>query len=292
MAVLERRDVTLVYDDSGPADGPAIVLLHGLSMSRQTWARFVPDLEKRFRVLRLDQRGHGESSHAKGTYVLDTYLADTVAFIEEVVRGPSFLVGHSLGGVIAHGVAQTRPDLVTGVLLEDPPLYVVDRMREAEQQRGDASSVAAMFPLMQQLCRDMQGRSAPVEEWVSVVGAVPALNRAGSMVDVIGADAARAMAEAFSRLDPEIFTPAIDGSAISGNLDLSKRLLCPAVVLRADPALGPAFSEADEARFLDVNPTARVVVFDGASHAIHDEQPERFLRELLDATSAEQVSSS
>jgi pimeloyl-ACP methyl ester carboxylesterase len=280
MPTFERDGVTLAYDDSGASDAPAMVFLHGLSMARTTWARFLPDLEERFRVVLLDQRGHGESSHAPGTYVLDTYVADTVALLTDVVRGPSVVVGHSLGGVIAHGIAQTRPDLVRSVLLEDPPLYVVDRMRDGVA-RGEASSVATMFPIMQNLCREMQGRNAPVDEYVAMVGGVPALNGAGTMADVIGPDGTRAMAEAFSRLDPEIFTPAIDGSAISGTPDLSRRLECPVVVLRADPALGPAFSAQDEERFLRTNPHARVVVFEGASHAIHDEQPGRFLDELF-----------
>jgi pimeloyl-ACP methyl ester carboxylesterase len=286
MAIFERDGISLAYDDTGASDLPAIVFLHGLSMARSSWARFVPDLEGRFRVLQLDQRGHGESSHAPGTYVLDSYLADTVAFLEDVVADPAVLVGHSLGGVIAHGIAQQRPDLVRAVLLEDPPLYVVERMRAEQQSREQASSVAAFFPVMQQLTREMQGRSASIEEYEAMVGGVPALNGAGTMADVLGPDGTRAMAESFSRLDPDIFTAAIEGSAISGQPDLSIPLECPAVVLRADPALGPAFSTDDEARFLQTNPLARVVVVEGASHAIHDEQPARFLDELAALTAS------
>ena len=52
-------------------------------------------------------------------------------------------------------------------------------------------------------------------------------------------------------------------------------------VLRAEPAMGAAFTAADEARFLEVNPTATVVLIAGTSHAIHDEEPEHFTAELL-----------
>lgn len=277
MERFERDGLSLRFDDDG--SGPAIVLLHGLSLSRRTWDGLVPDLMGRFRVVRLDQRGHGESSHAPGTYVLDTYLADTVAFLEEIVRAPSILVGHSLGGVIAHGVAQTRPDLVRGALLEDPPLYVAERMR-AGLTRDEASPVAQMFPVMQQLCRDMQSRDAPPAEWAAILRATPALNGRGTMAGVLGPQGTDAMAEAFSRLDPEIFTQAIDATAISGAPELSEPLPCPAVVLRADPALGAAFTPDDEDRFLRTNPHARVVVAEGASHQIHDEQPARFLDEF------------
>ena len=282
MATFEGHGISLGYDDTGA--GPAITFLHGLSMSRATWGRFLPDLEARFRVLRLDQRGHGESSHA-GDYTLDSYIADAVAFLEGVVGEPSMLVGHSLGGVVAHGVAQSRPDLVRSVLLEDPPLYVAERLASG-LDRDEASPIATFFPLMQQLCRDMQARGAAVDEYEAMLAAVPSLTGAGTMADAVGPEAVRAMGEAFSQLDPEVFTPAIDGSAISGKPDLSASLACPAVVLRADPKLGPAFSAEDEARFLQTNQNARVVEFEGASHAIHDEQPARFLEELLALTAS------
>jgi hypothetical protein len=77
MARFDCDGVLLDYDDDG--SGPPIVLLHGLSLSRRTWDRFLPDLERQYRVVRLDQRGHGTSSHA-GSYVLDSYLDDTVTF--------------------------------------------------------------------------------------------------------------------------------------------------------------------------------------------------------------------
>ncbi len=277
MSSFDRDGLTLSYDDEG--SGPPIVFLHGLSMSRRTWERFVPSLQERFRVVRLDQRGHGESSHAPGTYALDTYLADTVGFLEEVVGERSILVGHSLGGVIAHGIAQLRADLVTSVLLEDPPLYVMARVNDGAT-RSEASSVASMFPVMQQLSRDMQARNAPIEEWVAMLGGIPSLNGRGTMADVIGPEATYAMGEAFSQLDPEIFTPAISGEAITGRPDLNKKLDRPVVVMRADPALGPAFTAEDEELFVTTNPQARVVLVEGASHQLHDEKPARFLDEL------------
>jgi pimeloyl-ACP methyl ester carboxylesterase len=207
--------------------------------------------------------------------------------------GVGFVVGHMLGNLqvflgptkfnaYAHFLRSLGELLwiVRGVLLEDPPLYVPDRVRSG-LAREEASSVAQMFPLLQQLARDMQARNAALDEWVGILEGAPALSGRGSIADVLGPAGVRAMAEAFSRLDPEIFTPAIEGAAISGGgADLSEPLACPAVVLRADPALGPAFTASDEERFLRTNPHARVVLVEGASHQIHDEQPDRFRDEL------------
>jgi pimeloyl-ACP methyl ester carboxylesterase len=73
-----------------------------------------------------------------------------------------------------------------------------------------------------------------------------------------------------------VFTPAIDGTALAG-AQPDVPLPCPVAVLRADPALGAAFTADDEARFLATNPHAAVESVEGASHAIHDEQPDRVL---------------
>ena len=89
---------------------------------------------------------------------------------------------------------------------------------------------------------------------------------------------------AVADLDPEVFTPAIEGSALEGaRPDLPVN--CPAWVLRADPSLGAAFTPDDEALFMATNPGATVEVVQGASHAIHDEQPDHVLaviRRFLD----------
>jgi len=96
---------------------------------------------------------------------------------------------------------------------------------------------------------------------------------------VLGQDGAVAHARAWAGLDPEVFTPAIDGTALLG-VDLERRIDRPVQVLRADPAHGPAFTQEHAEAFALVNPDATITLVDGASHAIHDEQPERYGAEL------------
>src|SRR5438132_3149693 len=266
MAQFERDGVTLAYDDTGEDDLTPVVMLHGLSSARSTWAHLVSSLGGEHRLLVLDHRGHGQSSHAPGTYDLGHYGPDTIAFCEQVVARPAFLVGHSLGGVVAAYVGRERPGLVRGVLLEDPPLY---RGGPAEAATG----VAAFFPVMRQMLREMHDRHAPAEDYEAMLRSATALNGAGTMADVLGPAGTGAQARAWADLDPEVFTPAIEGSALEGaRPDLPVN--CPAWVLRADPSLGAAFTPDDEALFMATNPGATVEVVQGASHAIHDEQPD------------------
>lgn len=266
-------EIDLRYDEVA-GEGVPVVLLHGLSSARTTWHRLVPALGGR-RVLALDQRGHNESDHAPGTYDLGHYTADAIAFCEQIVGEPSVLVGHSLGGVVAFVVARTRPNLTRAVLLEDPPLYRGD----STEPDGAPSGVAAFFPAMRQMLRDMHQRDAPLEDYVATLRNVPAMNGQGSLADVLGEEGTLGYAHAWRGLDPEVFTPAIEGGAISGAHG-DTPLTVPCVVVRADPNLGAAFDEDDAARFARVNPAARIVVAVGASHAVHDEQPDLVRDEL------------
>jgi pimeloyl-ACP methyl ester carboxylesterase len=270
MARFEHDAVALAYDDTGGAGLGPVVMLHGLSSARSTWAPLVSALAGEHRLLALDHRGHGDSSHAPGTYDLRHYGPDAIAFCEQVVGQPAVLVGHSLGGVVAAYAARERPDLVRGVLLEDPPLY------RGTPTDTAPSGVAAFFPALRQMLRDMSERKAGPEEYEAMLRSAPAMNGRGTMAEVLGPDGTRAHARAWASVDPEVFTPAIDGHALEG-ADPDAALKCPAWVLRADPALGAAFTGEDEAAFLATNPGATVEVVEGASHAIHDEQPERVL---------------
>jgi len=265
--------IEIGYDDSGGAEREAVVLLHGLGSARSTWDPIVPALTNQWRVLAFDQRGHGESSHAPDTYTLEHYVPDAIAFCESVAAHPAVLVGHSLGGVVAASVARIRPDLVRGLLLADPPMY------RGESGETDGNPFLAVFALLHQLVSDMQARQARLEEYERLLRSSPSPNRAGSFADVLGVRGTRARARALASLDPDVFLAAVDGSGLAG-AQPDAALRGPILVLRADPALGPAFTVEHEARFRSTNPHADVQVIHGASHFIHDEQPERFLLKL------------
>ena len=118
---VQNGDVSLNVMIDGDDDAPPLLLMHGILGCAETWNWMVPRVADRFRVLRLDFRGHGDSDRAPGEYQMASYVSDAVAVCEQVAGAPVAVVGHSLGGATAAGLAQTRPDLVRGAVLEDAP---------------------------------------------------------------------------------------------------------------------------------------------------------------------------
>ena len=109
---------------------PALLLLHGTGDSGECWGPFVARLRTTpgltdLAVTTPDLPAHGGRRAEPGhTVAWPDLLAEAVAHAEDLVAGsghPIVVGGHSLGATIALGVAATRPDLVAGLFLEDPP---------------------------------------------------------------------------------------------------------------------------------------------------------------------------
>jgi len=69
---------------TGRADGPAVVLSNSLGSTHRMWDGQLADLEQRFRVIRYDTRGHGDSPVPLGPYGIDDLADDLVALLDRL----------------------------------------------------------------------------------------------------------------------------------------------------------------------------------------------------------------
>lgn len=121
MPYFQHRDVTLFYTSQGT--GLPLLLLHGWACDSHDWSFQIPFLLKlNFRVIALDQRGHGRSSAPStvDSYSLRTFADDAVALLQHLQTGPVILVGHSMGSVIASIFAAEYPEAVQALVLVHP----------------------------------------------------------------------------------------------------------------------------------------------------------------------------
>jgi 3-oxoadipate enol-lactonase/4-carboxymuconolactone decarboxylase len=96
----------------GPADAPAVLLLGSLGSTVDMWEPQVAALAQRFRVVRCDSRGHGQSPVPAGPYSLDDLVDDVVALLDRLAITAASVVGLSLGGMIALRLAAREPERV------------------------------------------------------------------------------------------------------------------------------------------------------------------------------------
>jgi len=269
---VQNSDISLAASVHGDAAAPPVLLLHGLSSSRDTWDEAVLRLADKFQMWTIDLRGHGHSEHSD-SYVLGDYVTDAAAALDVIGR-PTIVVGHSLGAVIAGALGQASHPLVRAVFLEDPPWYMGER---SEWEKGIFRTV---FPILRDQQIEMQERSAPLTEWIDVSTSAPS-PKGGVFADHVSSRHVMATASARMRHDPLAWDAAINHDVFA-ELVADDPIAVPLKLVRADPTLGPAFMAEHVDRFLASNPHADIVEYGGAPHGIHasNEHAERFLDDL------------
>jgi len=100
--------------------GPPLVLVHGSMNNHETsWEAIKGLLSPRFTVCAMDRRGRGQTTAPKDRGMEEEF-GDVAALIEAVGQ-PAFLLGHSFGAHCAMGGAAVRPELVSKLVLYEPP---------------------------------------------------------------------------------------------------------------------------------------------------------------------------
>lgn len=112
--------INMTYMVSGPEDGVPIILIHGATDSRLSWAQIVPALADTYRVYVPELRGHGKTDKPDGVdgkYTVAEHTADIIAFMDAVGIEKANIAGHSLGSMIAQNLAIDAADKVTTITL-------------------------------------------------------------------------------------------------------------------------------------------------------------------------------
>ena len=119
--VVQVDGLNIHYKDTGPKDAPVVLLLHGFGSSLQTWDVWAAQLETQYRVIRLDLPGFGLT----GPSPLHDYseagdLATLTHFVDKLGVASFSIIGHSMGGKMAWGLAAADPDRVKALVLMAP----------------------------------------------------------------------------------------------------------------------------------------------------------------------------
>lgn len=115
---LRGRPPVWAYEARGPANAPALMLLHGLGASGAlNWFPVFEVLNKHFRVIAPDHRGHGRTPSGTERFSLDASAGDALALADALGLDRFLVVGYSMGGPIAQLMWRAQPQRVNGLVL-------------------------------------------------------------------------------------------------------------------------------------------------------------------------------
>src|SRR5712691_75158 len=238
---------------------PAVLLLHGLGVGGSVWQSFARRLLPHLAAVAPDLRGHGQSDAPDSGYAPTDYAIDLLELIQAQLRPPVPVVGHSLGALVAMAMAELRPDLVSWLVLLDPPL-------DPDLPNSEVPSVYRL-------------RHAPAGELEAyLLGRNPG---GGPLL-------AQSLAKLFRQASDAAFQAMLDPSDVEGGRPprtagaARKEIKNPVLVIQADPAHGGILGDAAARQFVNSLPNGKLVKINGATHAVHASHPAEVARAILD----------
>jgi pimeloyl-ACP methyl ester carboxylesterase len=266
---LELHGHRVTYRRAGT--GPALVLLHGITSSSATWDKVIGPLAKRFTVIAPDLLGHGLSAKPRGDYSLGAYASGVRDLLVALGIDSATVVGHSLGGGVAMQFAYQYPERVERMVLVASG--GLGREVHLALRAATLPGASLAMPLL---------GSAPVR---MVVGGVSGgLARIGLRASRDVVEIGRGMASlaqsdsraAFLHTARAIIGPGGQRVSASDRLYLAEHLPVLLMWGERDSLIPVAHGRAAA----DAIPGARLVVYPGAGHYPHRDEPAAFARDL------------
>lgn len=110
MPFLETDFVRIHYALSGREGAPVVVLSNSLGTNFSMWDPQVPALEREFRLLRYDQRGHGQTSATPGPYTIEMLARDVLRLLDSLKFEKANFCGLSMGGLTGMWLGVQAPE--------------------------------------------------------------------------------------------------------------------------------------------------------------------------------------
>lgn len=250
----------LTYYRTG-GEKPPVILLHGFSDNALCWNRVPLALEEEFDVILPDARGHGSSGIGPEGVGLEIQARDVETLIEALQINPPVVIGHSMGADVAARLAANRPDLVRGVVLEDPPW-------------GDNLPLDHLDPqssVYQQIYADLLAyKQRSIDELMALCKERHPNWDESELFQ---------WAKAKQELRPEALSGWVEPRRPWREIVIELR--CPGLLLTADPARGGLVTPAVAEEIQALWPQVQVVHFPEAGHSIHREAYRTYIQTVL-----------
>jgi pimeloyl-ACP methyl ester carboxylesterase len=254
-------------------DGPALLLLHGITNSSETWEAVAPGLAEHFTLIAPDLLGHGKSATPRGDYSLGAHASGARDVLTALGIERATVVGHSLGGGIAMQFAYQFPERCERLVLVSSGglgREVHPILRAASLPGADLVLPALTSAKVLDVGRNVGDVLRRLR--LSPGGDVEVLARGFASLDNAGSR------QAFLHTVRSVIEPG--GQRVSAEARLQLAALLPTLIVwgERDSIIPVEHGEAAHAAM----PGSRLEVFPGAGHMPHDFDPKRFAALLIE----------
>jgi len=245
--------ISMNYVETGDPNGQAILLMHGYTDSLFSYSRVLPLLDKKYRILAIDHRGHGDSDKPMDGYEMRDFAADAAAFLDAMNVKAAIVVGHSMGSFVAMQLALDHPEKVGRLVLV-----------------GTAA----------------KARNAAVEELLGVVSTLPdpvpsefvREFQVGTSSPDLPRDFLDRVVEESSKVPVRVWKKAMEGVAARDYTPDLKKIRVPVTIIWGEKET--IFKRAEQEPLIKGLPNAKFVVYPNSGHSPNWEEPEKFARDL------------
>ena len=248
-----KTGITMKYVESGDPNGPVLLLVHGYGDSSFSYSRVLPMLDKRYRIVIPDQRGHGETDKPESGYEMKNFAADLAALMEALNIRSATVVGHSMGSFVSMQTALDHPEKVERLVL----------IGTAPKARNNVTSELA--PVVQALTDPVP--RAFIEEFQAGASS-PSLPKS-FFESVIGES---------SKLSANVWKKTLEGILRPDYTPELKKIKVPVTIFWGEKET--LFSREEQEPLIKNLPNAKLVVYPNSGHSPNWEEPEKFAKDL------------
>ena len=252
----------------GQPGSDQLVLLHGLMNHGRYWEHIAQELAQEYEVFAPDLRGHGESEHAPGGYLVWAFARDLQAMLDELEIETFDLVAHSIGSRVAMAYARDHSHRIRKLVLVDMGPQMADQgARGIRRSTGEARSGAARgFPTEAAAFEHFRGIYPDQgDEFLmrQIAAALSLDEETGQLV---------------FRFDPSIHQATGRGAIVEIPFlwESLEHIKCPTLVVRAEKS--KVLSQDIQDQMVDRLPDARGAVISNAGHQVPLHQPAEFTK--------------
>ena len=253
--------INLHYLEWGNTNRPTILMLHGISQQAHSWDFISLPLSVDYRVIALDQRGHGDSDWSpNGNYSTDIYVGDIEGFVGAMGLENFHLMGHSMGGRNSLAWASGRPGILKS-------LTIVDTGPET-QRRGQNR--------IQQF-RELPDELDTLDEFASRVMEYTGRNREQTMGALKYSIRQRQDGKWTWKYDKAMRVSGFRAPTWTPEQlwDGWRKIDCPALVVRG--VRSDIFADETMVRMAEEHPDCTTVTVENAGHLVQGDNPPDFL---------------